>query len=71
MIRTSKTKNCCIYLKLPVYVTIVISFLDWPKTLSKSHIPRILRENLKFCLLSSKIPKNQFFYNSNVVNKSL
>ena len=40
------TKNIgAMYLKLPVYVIIVISFHNKPKTPSKSHIPRIFGEN--------------------------
>ena len=57
----SLDKNiAAMYLKIPVYVIIVVSFLNQPKTSSKSYILRILDENLEFCLFSSKIHKIQF-----------
>ena len=48
------------YLKLPVYVIIVISFHNLPKTPSKSLIPRIFGQNLKFGIFSSINRKTQF-----------
>ena len=59
------------YLKLPVYVIIVNSFHNKPKTPSKLHIPRIFAEQLKFGLFSSKIRKIRFFCDSDVIKTSL
>ena len=50
-----------------MYVIIAISLHNKPKTPTKSLIPRIFSENLKFGLFSSKIHKNPVFRDSDVI----